>query len=49
MTTKKPGRPALPPGEKMVSVSVRMTPAQRERLRRIGPQRLRGWLDLAKE
>lgn len=46
---RKPGRPALPPGEKLVVVPVRLTPAQRDKLQRIGPQRLRDWLDRVKE
>lgn len=46
---RKPGRPALPPGERMVVVPVRLTPAQREKLQRIGVQRLRDWLDRARE
>lgn len=46
---RKPGRPALPPGEKLVVVPVRLTPAQKEKLQRIGVQRLRDWLDRAKE
>ena len=41
---RKPGRPALPPGEKLVVVPVRLTPAQRDKLKRIGVQRLREWL-----
>lgn len=46
---RKPGRPTLPPGEKLVVVPVRLTQAQKEKLRRIGVQRLRDWLDRAKE
>lgn len=46
---KKTGRPALPPAEKLVVVPVRLTPAQRDKLKRIGAQRLREWLDRAKE
>ena len=49
LATKKPGRPALPPSEKLVVVPVRLTPAQREKLKRIGAQRLRDWLDRARE
>jgi hypothetical protein len=48
-TAKKTGRPALPPGEKLVVVPVRLTPSQRDKLKRIGAQRLREWLDRAKE
>lgn len=47
--TRKPGRPALPPGEKLVVVPVRLTEAQKAKLQRIGVQRLRDWLDKAKE
>lgn len=49
--TKKTGRPALPPEEKLVVVPVRMTPAQKAKYQRMkdGPQRLRDWLDRAKE
>ena len=43
------GRPALPPGEKLVVVPVRLTEAQKAKLQRIGVQRLRDWLDIAKE
>lgn len=46
---KKTGRPAKAPGEKLIPVPVRLTPAQREKLQRIGPQRLRDWLDRVKE
>ena len=46
---RKPGRPALPPGEKLVVVPVRLTPAQRDKLKRIGVQRLRDWLNRTKE
>lgn len=54
MTTPKPdkrklGRPALPPSEKLVVVPVRLTPTQRDKLKRIGVQRLRDWLDRARE
>jgi hypothetical protein len=47
--SKKTGRPALPPAEKLVPVPVRLTPAQRDKLKRIGPQRLRDWLDRVRE
>ena len=46
---KKPGRPALPPGERMVVVPIRLTPEQKAKLQRIGPQRLRDWLDRVKD
>lgn len=46
---RKPGRPALPPSEKLVVVSLRLTPAQRDKLKRIGVQRLREWLDRVRE
>ena len=46
---RKPGRPALPPSEKLVVVPVRLTEAQKAKLQRIGVQRLRDWLDKAKE
>lgn len=46
---RRPGRPALPPGEKLVGVPVRLTEAQKAKLQRIGVQRLREWLDKAKE
>ena len=45
---KKTGRPALPPGEKLVVVPVRLTEAQKAKLQRIGVQRLRDWLDRVK-
>ncbi len=44
---RKPGRPALPPGEKLVPV--RLTEAQKAKLQRIGVQRLRDWLDRCEE
>ena len=46
---RKPGRPALPPGEKLVVVPVRLTEAQKAKLQRIGAQRLRDWLNRTKE
>lgn len=46
---KKTGRPALPPGERMVVVPIRLTPEQKAKLQRIGPQRLRDWLDRVKD
>ena len=46
---RKPGRPALPPGEKLVVVPVRLTEAQKAKLQRIGVQRLRDCLDRCKE
>lgn len=46
---KKTGRPARAPGEKMIPVPVRLTPAQRDKLQRIGAQKLRDWLDQVKE
>lgn len=48
---KKTGRPALPPAEKLVVVTVRLTRAQKAKYQRMkdGPQRLRDWLDRAKE
>ena len=45
----KGGRPALPPGEKLVVVPVRLTDAQKAKLQRIGVRRLRDWLDRFKE
>lgn len=45
----KGGRPALPPGSKLMVVPVRLTEAQKAKLQRIGVQRLRDWLDKAKE
>jgi hypothetical protein len=41
------GRPPLPDADKLRVVSVRLTPAQRDKLARIGQQRLRDWLDRA--
>ena len=46
---RKPGRPALPASEKLVVVSVRLTQEQRDKLRSIGAQRLREWLDQVQE
>lgn len=45
---KKPGRKPLPPGEKMEVFPIRLTPAQIVKLRAIGVQRLRDWLDRVK-
>ena len=45
----KARRPALPPGERMVVVPVRLTEAQKAKLQRIGAQRLREWLDRVRE
>jgi hypothetical protein len=49
LSPRKPGRPALPPGEKLVVVPVRLTEAQKAKLQRIGVQRLRDWLDRVRE
>lgn len=46
---RKPGRPALPPGKKLVVMPVRLTEAQKAKLQRIGVQRLRDWLDRVRE
>ncbi len=46
---KKTGRPAKAPDEKMIPVPIRLTPAQRDKLQRIGVQRLRDWLDRVKQ
>ncbi len=46
---KKTGRPAKAPGEKLYPVPVRLTEAQKAKLQRIGVQRLRDWLDRARE
>ncbi len=46
---RKPGRPALPPGEKLVVVPVRLTEVQKAKLQRIGVQRLREWLDRVRD
>ena len=46
---KKRGRPALPPGEKLVVVPVRLTAEQKTKLQRIGVQRLRDWLDRVRD
>jgi hypothetical protein len=45
---KRIGRPPLPAADKLIPVPVRLTPAQRDKLQRIGPQRLRDWLDRVK-
>lgn len=47
--TRPPGRPTLPPGEKLLVVPVRLSPAQKAKLQRIGVQRLRDWLDRCRE
>lgn len=46
---KKTGRPAKAPEDKLIPVPVRLTPAQRDKLQRIGAQKLRDWLDRVKE
>ena len=58
MTTKRrkppaPPRPAhrppLPDGERLVVATVRVTVEQKAKLRRLGAQRVRQWIDRAKE
>lgn len=44
----KRGRKPLPEGDRMVVVPIRLTPAQRDKLKTIGTKRLRDWLDKAK-
>lgn len=39
------GRPLLPPDQKLKTVSVRLTDAQRHKLKRIGQDKLRAWID----
>ena len=47
---KRPAHhPRLPPGEALVVVTLRVTEEQRAKLRRIGAQRVRNWIDRAKE
>lgn len=46
---KKTGRPEKAPEEKLKPVPVRLTDAQKAKLQRIGPQRLRDWLDRVEE
>jgi hypothetical protein len=48
-TSKKPGRPALPPEEKAVPGSVRLTPARWQKLRKLGADWLSRAIDRAKE
>ena len=48
-SNRKPGRPALPLDEKLVVVPVRLTVEQKAKLRDIGVQRLREWLDRVRE
>lgn len=47
--TKRPGRPALPPEQKAVPGSVRLTPTRWEKLRRLGSDWLNKAIDKAKE
>lgn len=47
--TKRPGRPALPPEQKAVPGSVRLTPTRWEKLRRLGSDWLNKAIDRAKE
>lgn len=50
MTDKRPpGRPPTPPDQKLHVVPIRLTLAQKDKLQRIGVQRLRDWLDRVKE
>lgn len=42
------GRPSVPPDQKLVVVSIRLTLAQRAKLRLVGQRRLREWLDRVK-
>jgi hypothetical protein len=47
MTPAKPGRPRLPPAERLVTITFRVTPAEALKLRALGPggrSRLRDWL-----
>ena len=48
---KKTGRPAKALGEKLIVVPVRMSEKQKAKYQRMkdGPQRLRDWLEQAKE
>jgi len=46
---KRPGPKPGPVEDRMIPVPVRLTPAQRDKLQRIGPQRLRDWLDRVRE
>ena len=48
---KKTGRPAKAPEDKMIPVTVKLTPAQKAKYQRMqdGPQRRRDWLDRVKE
>lgn len=48
-TKRKPGRPTLPADKRMLVVTVRITGKQKLKLKRIGVQRLRDWLERAKE
>ena len=43
------GRKPLKEGQETVTLSIRLTEAQKAKLQRIGVQRLRDWLDKAKE
>ena len=47
-TPPKRGRKPLPEGDVMIPVAIRLTPAQRDKLKQIGHQRLRDWLDRTK-
>jgi hypothetical protein len=39
------GRPLLPPDQKLKTVSIRLTDAQRWKLKDITQERLRAWID----
>lgn len=49
MKKNRRGRPALPPGEKTVVVSVRLTPTRRDKLRALGSEWLGQEIDAAPE
>lgn len=49
LATARVGRQPLPDEERLEVVPVRLNQAQKAKLRRIGVQRLRDWLDRVKE
>lgn len=48
-TGQPTGRPPKPDGERLVTTTIRVTEQQRAKLRRIGAQRVRNWIDRAKD
>ena len=48
-TPKRPGRPPLPPEEKAIVTTIRLTPARKAKLQRLGSAWLGKAIDRARE